>query len=178
MAKRLFVAIKLPSEIKAILSKQQARLIGDLHLTKRENFHITVLFLGEVAEIHLDEIIKKLEEIAKNTKSFSFIFDNIILAPPKKPRTMVWVTLKENKKYDKLVLNVYSKLKKYTKEKLRTKRIPHVTLAKFPETEKIKLPKLNFSKNISFSATAIHLFESKPTENFSEYTHLKQIDLS
>jgi RNA 2',3'-cyclic 3'-phosphodiesterase len=63
---RLFVALPLPSGVLAALA-DWARLCGvqpGLRWTPREQLHITLLFLGEVAEVKLDAVVAALSAIA------------------------------------------------------------------------------------------------------------------
>lgn len=61
---RLFLAIKIPNELKEkIREKYLKRIPGELKTVEKENLHITMLFLGEKTEKEFEEIKKSLQKI-------------------------------------------------------------------------------------------------------------------
>jgi len=64
---RLFVAIPVPTEVKASLREAQAKLktilpVGMAAWTKPDNMHLTLRFLGDVAAGSVPEISRRLRE--------------------------------------------------------------------------------------------------------------------
>src|SRR5438067_1959766 len=66
---RLFLAIELPQEVKQYLDqvRQTFEQIGDLReelsFVKRENWHVTLKFLGEVADADVPALVSELSHI-------------------------------------------------------------------------------------------------------------------
>lgn len=75
---RLFIAIPLPEPVKEKASLLQEVLDKKkFRLTKKEQMHLTMAFLGEIDEREISNIINKLEKVRFNpfnlrTKSFGF----------------------------------------------------------------------------------------------------------
>lgn len=100
---RCFMEIDIPEGIKAALldavkrirkeNPESSRLIG---ITKGENLHITILFLGEISEAQIGGIIKTASDVAKKFAEFVCTISKIEAVPKKYPR-MIWASLDENK---------------------------------------------------------------------------------
>jgi len=92
MRKRIFIAINLPEEIKKKLSEYQSKL-PDLPIrwVKKDNLHITLVFLGYLNDEEILEVCKITEEAASQNSSFFINLKKICYGPPKKmPPRMVW----------------------------------------------------------------------------------------
>lgn len=73
---RTFIAIEIPEKIKREIEKIQNQLPEfDGKLTKRENLHLTLKFLGEVDEEKIEKVKEKLKEI--KYKGFEAKLDKI-----------------------------------------------------------------------------------------------------
>lgn len=72
--KRLFIALKLSSAIKTEIVNLQNFLKQDfedlLRFTATDQLHLTIKFLGDVAEDRLEEITEALDSIALNIRAF------------------------------------------------------------------------------------------------------------
>ncbi len=100
---RCFIEIDIPESIKATLSdvanrinKETPESSGFLSITKKENLHVTLAFLGEIDENNIDGIIKTASGIAKKFSEFKCTISKIEAVPEKYPR-MIWASLDENK---------------------------------------------------------------------------------
>ena len=63
MRHRIFIAINLPEDIKKKLTDYQAKWLElPCRWTKKENLHITLMFLGYLSDEELLEILKILAE--------------------------------------------------------------------------------------------------------------------
>ena len=82
---RIFIAINLPENIKQKLNLYQERLEEiPAKWTKKENLHITLVFLGNVAEAEIPEICKIVERVVQKNSPFFLILKSILYGPPKK----------------------------------------------------------------------------------------------
>ena len=117
---RQFLAIPLPEELKNELGEVIApfRGIKGLKPVRKENMHLTLLFLGDTGSE------EKFSELRKTTLSpFTLSTTWIKLFPEKKPR-LIWLELEESEELNDL----YNKITRVfeVKEKLKA----HITLAR------------------------------------------------
>ncbi|HEY4694774.1 MAG TPA: RNA 2',3'-cyclic phosphodiesterase [Candidatus Nanoarchaeia archaeon] len=173
MKLRLFVAVAVSTRLDSRIDQlNQQNSSPKFRLTKKENFHLTLFFLGYVEEKLLEKIKSILTKIAKETKPFALSIDRIDLAPPQGAKRMIWVYFDKNEVFTKLAKTVYGALSEFTKEELKWDPIPHVTLArskktlKTPDFEKVVLSKESLAVN------SLRLYRSQPTRAGSNYTVL------
>ena len=77
---RTFIAIELEEETKAQLAEVQAeaeKLCRRGNYTPKENFHLTLHFLGEVQEEDLDYLHEAIYETARRNRPFTMTIDKI-----------------------------------------------------------------------------------------------------
>lgn len=79
MKKRLFIAINIPESIKEKIHDLFLSKISDENFktVKKENLHITLLFLGYVQEEKIQGIEKSLKEISESRKSFELALSGL-----------------------------------------------------------------------------------------------------
>ena len=117
---RQFLAIPLPGLIKDELGNiiTPLRGIRGLKPVRKENLHLTLLFLGDTGS---EEKFSELRRISFSP--FTMTTTEIKLFPERKPR-LIWLELEESKELNDL----YNKITRVfeVKEKLKT----HITLAR------------------------------------------------
>jgi 2'-5' RNA ligase len=178
---RIFIAINLPSEIKQELISYQ-RKWQDLPVrwTKKENLHLTLIFLGYIADDELLEILEKTRKIVKSHQSFLMYFNKIYLGPPDKTPRMFWV---EGQKSEELFL-----LKKELEEEMgeaQSKRGGrgfrlHITLGRIKMIEWQRLqkkPKVEEDISITVPVNSIEVMESHLKPDGPDYLVLESIPL-
>ena len=98
---RTFIAIALSKEIEDFLANLQETLKKsntDVKWVKPENIHLTLKFLGQREKKKIDEIIKIIDEISKNTPVFPLEISSIGSFPKKEYPRVIWVGLTEGDK--------------------------------------------------------------------------------
>ncbi len=131
---RCFVEIDIPKSIKDYLSGKAERIKSlerpddayTVNITKEENLHVTVAFLGEINEKRTEEVIKKLSKIAGNYKPFECTLSKIEAIPKKSPR-VIWVSLDESNTLSKLTEEIKQALMLKSEDR---KFAPHITIAR------------------------------------------------
>ena len=96
MMLRLFVAISPPEEVKDQIEKAQQRLRGALpgnivRWTKREQFHLTLKFLGNVAETHVNELAEVLRTACQCAGALRLRAERIGFFPGARMPRVLWV---------------------------------------------------------------------------------------
>ena len=91
MKVRLFIAIPIPDDIREEIINN-TKLDGNFRITKKENLHITVLFLGDTDESRIPEISKQIEDAVKDYSPFEINVSQFGQFPPKGYPRIVYVT--------------------------------------------------------------------------------------
>ncbi len=183
--KRLFLAAALPdSHIDQIESYLQTYKT-DQHLegakwTKRENFHITVLFLGEVVEAHLPEMKILLHGLAARMAPFTLHFEHIEFFSYKVPK-VIWGRFQRSLEFLELHKECEKFLKPYvdlTEEEEMKEPIPHVTLARLRKPVEPKKFSFQPFHLEPLEVTEFYLFESEHSDQGTVYRKLDTYNLA
>lgn len=186
MRHRIFIAINLPEDIKKeLLSFQEKYTDLPIKWTKKDNLHITLIFIGNVRDDQILEINKALRNIVISHQLFSINLNRICYGPPEiMPPRMVWAEgekIKEltNLKNDLQKSLIDSKIH-FTAENREFR--PHITLGRVRQWEWQRIepeerPEINEETSLSFEVKSIELMESRLSPKGSEYTILETIKL-
>ncbi|WP_313757292.1 RNA 2',3'-cyclic phosphodiesterase [Tissierella sp.] len=129
---RVFLAIEFTGEIKEYLYKIQQ--IVKKHsttgnFTNKENFHLTLRFIGEVKDDELNKLKEVLDHILLNQESFQLVF-NQLGEFTRKNKKIIWIGLQSNKELDLLYSNLEERLEIYGYQKEERGFVPHITLGR------------------------------------------------
>jgi len=170
MVKRLFIAIPLPDNIKIELAQYKKYFnFPNLRWVLEENWHITVLFLGDVEGSQIIDCRFKILELAKNISPFELKLQDIAVAPPGRNPRMVWAVFRYQDEFERLVKKVREALKDLLPiDYSHQEQIAHVTLARFPfwRGGRQQAPEV---KPVSFEANEIWLMESELKPEGAKY---------
>ncbi|OGK34131.1 2'-5' RNA ligase [Candidatus Roizmanbacteria bacterium RIFCSPLOWO2_02_FULL_37_9] len=174
---RLFLAINLPLSVKNKLDQQLEKLKREyphFNWVPKENFHITILFLGESDQI--DSIKKRVEQATYDISSFRLYSQGAGLFLNKK------VTLYTDFRREKEAEKLASRIKDIFQIKEESKFIPHVTIGRTRVPSKQQY--LNLKKKLSqlkieidLGVTKIYLIQSILTGNKPKYKKLATFTL-
>ncbi len=135
---RLFVAVDLDGNIREKIWKFSTSFSGirGMKIVEKENLHITLIFLGEVAE----SLLPKIEEALSRVKfqKFDILLSGVGFFPSQKFPRVVWVDVKEGSdKLKELADSVSRELKKLSFRRDK-EFVAHVTIARI----KRKIPEI------------------------------------
>jgi len=183
MRHRIFIAINLPGDIKKKLIDYQAKWLElPIRWTKKENLHITLMFLGYLSDEELLEILKITKEVASRYEPFSINLKKIIYGPPKKmPPRMIWAEGEESEELGKLQRDLENSLLSSSVKDLESEArpyAPHITLGRikaweFRRIEPEERPEVNEEINLNFEVNSIEVMESQLKRGGPEYTILE-----
>ncbi len=176
---RLFVAIDLPEGVKEeVFSKKSEFDLERVRWVRKENLHLTLKFLGNVNEKALPSIKKSLQEIASQTKAFSFKLHDFGAFPTLKRARVLWIGVSDgNYEVIKLAELIDQQLSRLGFEKEKRKFHPHITLARLKIPAPLhKIPTLD--KEIEIKAEEIILFQSILKPEGPTYIPLEKFPLS
>ena len=187
MRHRIFIAINLPEEIKKKLADYQSKWPElPIRWTKKENLHITLIFLGYLNDEELLEICKITKEVASRNELFSINLNKIHYGPPKKiPPRMVWVSGEKSSDFTVLRDDLERSLATSDQVPFSPENrafSPHITLGRIKtwewrQIEPEERPEVNEEINLSFEVNSIDLMESQLKRGGSEYTILETCNL-
>jgi len=188
MRHRIFIAINLPEDIKKELSSFQSNWPElPCRWTKKENLHITLIFLGYLNDEELLEVLKITKEVVSRNQSFSINLKKIIYGPPKKmPPRMVWAEGEKSEELGKLQQDLENSLliaqNSGFKKTENRPYLPHITLGRIKtwewrQIEPEERPEINEDIDLSFEVNSIEVMESQLKRGGSEYTILESCPL-
>ena len=93
MKRRLFIAINLPENIRNKLIKYQEKWVNldSIKWTKKNNLHVSLLFIGYVDDDEMYEICELVKQAVKKHESFNISFQRIVLGPVNRTPRMFWL---------------------------------------------------------------------------------------
>ena len=187
---RLFVAISLPEGVKDEIEKAQrdlrAALPGNfIRWTKREQFHLTLKFLGNVVETGVDELINMLRAACLDFSALRLRAERIGFFPDLHFPRVVWVGVNDSNDILPILQNtIETFVKNLTNEPSEKKFTGHVTLGRIlriKKTEAEALKKVAIGMTDRFFgewvADKVELIRSELSSGGSHYTTLANIPL-
>lgn len=179
MKKRLFIAINLPEDVKdkieAALENIRYGFTNDVRFLPRDNWHITVTFLGDQLDESLPAIVKSMKEAVSSFRQPVIKFTDIDYGPKSRPPRMIWLNGAVESAKDLAVLkrNLDDGLVEngvIFKKERRHFNI-HITLARFSFSK--DLPAIKSDFKTSFRAKSLDLMESRLSRSGAEYDLLQ-----
>jgi len=184
MKHRIFIAINLPKEVKKRLTYIQDKYPElPIKWTKKENLHITLVFVGDVVDENLLEVFNKISEAVSKNKTFSIDLNKVLYGPPKKlPPKMVWITGEKSIPLGKLQKELEESLLGYPQEENKG-YTPHVTLGRiktweWKQIEPEERPNIEEELNLNFEIDSVEIMESRLRRGGAEYEVLESYALA
>jgi 2'-5' RNA ligase len=133
---RLFIALLLPEPQRSQLALLQSGLPGARWVSP-EKFHLTLRFIGEVAEHDIDDIIHALSRL--DMPDFQIHLNGIgVFDPGNRPRSL-WAAVKDPAPLQALHEKCNQALRSLQVMEERRKYLPHVSLARFVDVQQDRL---------------------------------------
>jgi len=191
---RIFVAINLPEKIKKKLEETEREIDelfpdeikrGLINWVKKENLHLTLLFIGWVNTDKIPQASQIIREIVKTQAPFSLKIEKLSYGPPKKiPPRLIWIDIEKKRE----LLNLAEKLKKEMAKAGILSKIeerafsPHITLARirsfqWRKMEREERPEIEREIDLNFEVKSIEIMESVLKRTGAEYAVLESIAL-
>ena len=184
-SKRLFIGIELNQIHKENLSETNKRIM--MHLkegrpTPRDNYHITLRFLGETKENSIPVIEEIMQEVAMKSQLFlTYMAD--LDEFRKGDKSTIWMGVKDQEKLADIREKLDEELEKLFYKKDPADYVPHITLVRNGQyledvggieglSHKMKLPKLPILMD------KLVLFESVKEEEEQKYINIYETPLS
>lgn len=188
MKKRLFLALPLPEKFKEELILYQKEMAGNFDLkerkpriTKAENLHITVSFLGSVEEKIIPRILEIIETITAKFLPFVLEFSEVSGVPARHVKKMIWAIFHDSAEFVELKINLEKELSKLVPLLLREKGkeiVIHVTLARLKNEGIIESLPFFETLNAKIICEKLILFESRLTGGGPVYNSIRDFSLN
>ena len=167
---RLFIALDLPDSVKDQLASI-CYGIPNARWSKREQFHLTLKFIGGVEGDISEDIAQALSEICFS--SFEIRLSGLGYFPPKQDPKILWAGVQSDERLENLQRKIERRLMETGIEPERRNFYPHITLAKLEKASSSRvLPYLSHHgtfKTESFSIDHFSLYQSHLSPKGSVY---------
>lgn len=168
---RSFIAIPLDDGIKEKILKN-LDINNDYKITKKENLHITMLFLGDIEEKDISLIEKELEAITNKTKKFNLEISRFGQFPPTGIPRIIYVTGENGKeKLYKMGEEIKVSMQKIGFKDNKGFKY-HVTVARAKKWANMKIELPEIKDKLEALVDKIELYRSDLTANGPIYTNL------
>lgn len=132
MSENIFISINPPQEVKnqvaSLLEKLKAK-DKSVNWTEADNFHLTLIFLGNINEARTAKVTAILKFITKNQNGFMLQFGDIEFFPSLNPK-IIWIREDNSLDLFNLQKNLDSQLKFNGFDMGDRQFIPHFTLGR------------------------------------------------
>lgn len=172
---RLFVALEIPSSVRdnlATLLTSMRAITREPRCVRAENLHVTLKFLGEVAEGKVAEVRTALGKIGSD-KAVTLDFRGLGFFPNEKHPRVFWAGMEASPNLKTLAADIEGAMEKLGIPREKREFSPHLTLARFerpklPEAlRKLVTQQLEFG---SLRTNEFHLIQSRLKPTGAEYT--------
>ena len=168
MTQHYFIGIQVPGKEASQLNQMKNSM--ELDQTHKisvspEDMHITLLFLGGMEKSLLAKLIKQLEQLAPQNKSFKVTSNSVqVFGKPTQPR-VVYANIEDNYLLNELQKELSDCVGSLGISRDGKSYIPHITLAKkWRNTEEMR-PILTLETPITFDVTHFYIYEIHPTKS-------------
>jgi 2'-5' RNA ligase len=145
---------------------------SDYKWVKDKNYHLTLLFVGQVYENEISSICSIAEKIFGETKSFVLKPIHFTTFPHRKPK-MIWLQFETSETFGKLVFDFRKSILKSDKS---GQAIPHITLARLKRIT-IKDQSWKIEAKPELLCDTVNLYESELTPEGPIYSIIKTFKL-
>ncbi len=174
---RLFVALEIPSAVRenlASLLASMRTITNEPRWVRVENLHVTLKFLGEVADGKVDAVRSALREI-RSDKYVALEFRGLGFFPNEKYPRVFWAAMGASPNLKTLAAGIEGVMEKLGIPREKREFSPHLTLARF---ERPRVPEalhkiITDNQQRAFGSlrtSEFHLIQSKLRPGGAEYT--------
>jgi len=182
---RSFIALEIPENVQRDVYLLNENIPSDsarIKWVKKENIHLTLLFLGEIVEDALPQIKESISTVAGKHNSFSMSLQNIGVFPNFRRPRVIWVGVSPESKDS--IVNIEGDLANaLTFLRLDTRKgfTPHITFGRIKSVYnstslKMSIESISFNTEL-FPVKEITLFKSVLKPDGAVYTPISKFPL-
>jgi 2'-5' RNA ligase len=165
---RLFIALTLPDEVKQRIERVQTELRGQLpdkgaRWTRREQFHLTLRFLGNVAVDRVEELVESVRSVCETFRPLRLTAARLGFFPESRSPRVLWIGVEDtDNRLGSLWGALNSATLPFTQEPAEKEFTGHVTLSRFnrlhrADTDALVRATAKYDKSVFGEWTADHL---------------------
>jgi 2'-5' RNA ligase len=179
---RIFIALDIPADIRAGLTKymERARLLApEARWARVEGLHVTLKFVGEASESHVEAIKTALTSV--KAEPFVVRFAGVGFFPNPKAARVFWAAVDGGDNLSRLASTIDAALEKLGFPRETKPYHPHLTLARTSARPLRELQPLLTDAPPQFgtmTAREFFLYQSQPQKGSSKYTKLERFGLA
>ena len=185
---RAFVAIKLPREFAGEVADtaRQLRAVMPGRYLPRENYHVTLVFLGDISVSQIDDIVGCMESAGafafRDIEEFSNAGDPILLMPDgigkfgRANNATLWLGLQKTPTMMNLAACLRENLSEAGIDFDGKSFLPHITIARRVQIPNAELPPIIFPEPAG--AASIVLYKSTLSKEGASYEPLHETRIS
>ncbi|MCC3860951.1 RNA 2',3'-cyclic phosphodiesterase [Pseudemcibacter aquimaris] len=180
---RVFVALSLSGEVMDVLKTRSIELqqqLSDFNIrwVPFENYHITLIFIGNVPETDLDQLQLLIKEAVNGVKPFSVTLGDTTLFPPDNEKKGVMIASVEN---SDALADLQSRLDARFREAgfdlvVRPYR-PHVTLSRLRRAKVTEEHLIKTGETFTTDVNQVHLYFTEKRDGRVYNGILRTVDL-
>jgi 2'-5' RNA ligase len=187
---RLFVSLPVPLQVQEAVEQAQANLRRALpsdlaRWTRREQFHLTLRFLGNVESACVADLLSRLRDACHHFKPLSLQAAGLGSFPEKRFPRVLWVGLQDATNQMPLLYEaVRNAVSAFTSQPAEREFSAHITLARLKqiqrsEAERLKqvLTEFQHSTFGEWVADEVHLMRSQLSSLGAQHTVLARFEL-
>jgi RNA 2',3'-cyclic 3'-phosphodiesterase len=175
---RLFTGLSIPVLLRQRMTVMQGGIDG-ARWTERENFHITLTFIGEIDEQKAEDVDEALSGV--RTEKFNLRLKGTGSFTQGKYPKVLWVGVEQNEVLNRLKEKIDRALESYGVDFEKRKYAPHVTLARLNHVDEAKVAEFMQQHNLfvteEFEVDEFLLYQSHQTKNGSVYEAVREYPL-
>jgi len=177
---RLFIALDIPAEVRAALTKYMERaraLAHEARWARVEGLHVTLKFIGHVDDSVVEKIKAALASI--KTAPFEVTFTGVGFFPNPNAARVFWAGVDGRESLPHLASNIDSVSEKLGFPRETKPYHPHLTLARTSSRPLRELRQLldDPPQFGTMTAREFFLYQSQPQKGGSKYTKLERFAL-
>jgi 2'-5' RNA ligase len=180
---RGFIAIDIGSFPKIVQFENEIKNTGaNIKLVEPENIHITLKFLGDTNDEHIDRIGEIINNAVKETDSFEIQLKGTGIFPNENYIKVIWIGIKNGEQIRKIAKKIDEQISELGFEREKREFSAHLTIARVKSAknkEKILqiIEKYRDIEFCSFKVDSIKLKKSELTPKGPIYSTLKEVKL-
>jgi len=179
---RAFLAVALPDEVRscAVAAVEQLRraVPGDVRWVPAENHHLTLKFLGEIAEDRVDALVARAGAKLAPLAPFEVALAGFGAFPSAREARVLWLGVaRGSAALAKLARKLDSAARVAGAERERRPFSAHLTLGRLREPARVEIEKLAPPTSVPWTVAEVVLYESRLAPDGARHVPLAHLPL-